>query len=347
MADTYARYFQAVSTPDPAAAVEVVDEALTGGVPPAALITDVLARAQRVAGEKWMQGEWTIADEHAVTAVTKQALTVVAPPRPRTRGGPHVVVACAEGEWHSLPARMAGELLRDDDLDVAILGASIPVEQLREHLRSSLPDVLALSATMPTSLIGAARSIAAARHEDVPVVVGGNAWGSGQRRARALGAHLRLDDIREVRGRLDEIRAMQPPPLPDLPDEVSWLDDVPREVLNAAFERQCAQDAALGGMDDQQRSEHERDLRSIARHAAAAVACADPSVVSDLLDWLLSMRSARGLPTEAVLDGARHLADAIDSQAPLAAAILRGGAPRERSHESTDRDPGPGLTPAG
>lgn len=321
MEETYDQYFEAVSAPDPVEAAEVLDEALTRGVPADSLITDVLARAQRTVGEKWMRGEWSIADEHAATAVTKQVLNVVAPPRGRTGTGLHVVVACAEGEWHSLPARMAGELLRADDLEVSILGAGISVDRMRQYLATD-PDVLALSATMPTSLMGAARSIAAARAEGVPVVVGGGAWGDGQRRARALGAHLRLDDIRELRDRIEEIRSWEPPPLPVVPPETSWLDEVPREVVAAALERRY-DDARTPDADDGPRAEDHKELRWIAQHAAAAVLCDDPTVVADVLGWLLEMKEARGLAGTPVLDGALRLADVIEAEAPRAAAILR------------------------
>lgn len=321
MEGTYDRYFAAVSAPDAVAAAEILDEALTQGVPPSSLITGVLARAQRVVGEKWMSGDWTIADEHAATAVTKQALTVVTPPRLEHGTGPRVVVACAEGEWHSLPARMAGELLRGDDAAVTILGANIQVDQLRQYLRSTVPDVLALSATMPTSLIGAAKSIAVARAEGVPTVVGGGAWGSCQQRARALGAHLRLDDIRELRVRLEAIRAMEPPPLPEIPTEAHWLHEVPGDVVAAAFDRQ-RDDLGLAP-DERNRAEGHKELRWIAQHVAAAIACDDASVVADVLDWLIALHAARGLPTAPVLDGARHLADAIGSQAPRGEALLR------------------------
>lgn len=321
MEETYDQYFEAVSTPDPIVAAEVLDEALTRGVPADSLITDVLARAQRTVGEKWMRGEWSIADEHAATAVTKQVLNVVAPPRGRTGTGLHVVVACAEGEWHSLPARMAGELLRADDLEVSVLGAGIPVDRLRQYLATD-PDVLALSATMPTSLVGAARSIAAARAEGVPVVVGGGAWGDGQRRARALGAHLRLDDIRQLRDRIEEIRTWDPPPLPVVPAETSWLEEVPRDVVDAALDRRY-DDARTPDAGDGPRAEEHKELRWIAQHTAAAVLCDDPTVVADVLRWLLAMKEARGLPGAAVLDGACCLADVIEAAAPRAAAILR------------------------
>lgn len=336
MEETFDRYFEAVSTPDAVVAAQVLDEALTRGVPPEALITDVLARAQRVTGEKWMNGDWTVADEHSATSVTKQALTLIAPPRLRAGADVHVSVACPEGEWHSLPARMAGELLRAEDLDVSILGANIQVDQLREHLASTVPDVLALSATVPGSLIAAADSIAAARAEGVPVVVGGGAWGSGQHRARSLGAHLRLDDIRELRGRLEEIQAMEPPPLPEIPAEARWLSTVPRDIVALAHDRQHLEGDGSPAPGGRRRTEGPKELRWIAQHTAAAIACGDPSVVTGVLDWLVALHRGRGLPPAPVLDGARHLADAIEGQAPRGSEVLRQEVAGARTRNAVD-----------
>jgi methanogenic corrinoid protein MtbC1 len=44
------------------------------------------------------------------------------------------VVTCAEGEWHSLPARMVAEVLRLHGWQVTFLGASTPADHLRRLL---------------------------------------------------------------------------------------------------------------------------------------------------------------------------------------------------------------------
>lgn len=315
------RYLRALAVADAAAAVSVLEAAASRGATPHQLIRDVLVPAQHAIGELWFEGDWSVADVHAATAVTEQALSLLAPPRARRSTTARIVVACAEGEWHSLPARLAGELTQAGDVDVVFLGGSIPAEHLQQYLASMSADALALSCTLATNLLGAARSIEAAHAEGVPVVVGGSAWGPGQQRAQRLGADRRMDDPAAIAGILGELTG--PWERPQIPLEALVLDAPPRELLLLALERQCAASSWMVDMTAFQRDRWLEDLGLLARHAAAGVACDDPSVLGDLLVWLLDPVTRRGIAPQALRDGCHFLADAVEPEAPLAAALLR------------------------
>lgn len=335
MTDTYGAYLNALATADAGAAVAALDRAVASGQSRPRLIKDVLARAQRQVGQLWMHGEWSIADEHAATAVAEQALTVIAPPRIAPPGARRIVLACAEGEWHTLPARLAGELARSAELDVVMLGGSIPAAHLRQHLRATPPAALALSVTMPTNLIGASRSIQAARDEGIPVIVGGAAWGTGQHRARRLGADVRLDDAEQLRLFIDNIGAPAPRPesLASIPAEALLLDVPQPELLVTALERQSAANAWMRSMTASQRDQALQDFGWLARFAAASVACDDPTIVRQVLAWLLALLVPRGVPAEAIVDSCSYLADVVEDVAPAAAHTLRREAARARSEK--------------
>ncbi|MDF2968105.1 MAG: hypothetical protein K0Q93_1883 [Nocardioidaceae bacterium] len=343
-------YFAALSAADAGAAAAVLARAVDAGETTHALIRDVLVPAQRRIGEMWFSGAWNVADEHAASAVAEQALTLVAAPRARrslrstvggstvggsTVGGSTVsrsttdtvLIACAEGEWHTLPARLAGELARTDDLEVVLLGGSIPADHLRQRLRADRPAALALSCTMATNLIGATRSIEAAHAERIPVIAGGAAWGEGSHRATRLGADLRLDDPAELADGLQTVWGTSlAEPLPSVSAEALLLDAAPPELLVIALERQCAANPWMRGLRPYQRERSLEDLGWLARHAAAAVACDDPTIVRQLLDWLVGLLTPRGVPAAAVLESGFYLADSIEADAPTAAEMLRGEA---------------------
>jgi methanogenic corrinoid protein MtbC1 len=330
----YDRYVEALATADAGAAAGLLDEAMSLGHAPKQLIKEVLAPGQRHVGELWAAGMWSVADEHAATAVAEQALGVIAPPRTSTRGAARVVIACAEGEWHTMPARLAAELARSPKLDVVLLGGSIPATDLRRHLRATRPVALALSATLATSLIGASRSIQAARAEGVPVIVGGAAWGEGQHRARRLGADVHLDRAEDLWGviddadDIDEIVGPQPP-LEEhpIPPEALLLDSPAAELLQAVLDRQSAdRETQPGGTDQPEYAA--QAVRWLARSTAASVACDDPTIVRDALAWLLAVSAARGIPARPVIDSCFHLAEVVETDMPSASQSLRQEAQR-------------------
>jgi methanogenic corrinoid protein MtbC1 len=175
---TFDAYFGALTAADARAASDLLGAAIDRGEPQHRLIREVIVPAQRRVGALWFNGDWNVADEHAATAVSEQALGLLVTPTPR-QSSRKVVLACAEGEWHTLPARLAGGLGGGEDVDVVMLGASVPADHLQQYVRSSSPTALGLSCRMPTNLIGASRSIRAAHAEGIPVIVGGAAWGRG------------------------------------------------------------------------------------------------------------------------------------------------------------------------
>lgn len=324
MDESYAAYFQALADADVAAAVAALDNASTSGASRTRLIRDVIARGQRRAGELWMAGTWSVADEHAATAVAEQSLSAVAPPRGPSPARRHVVLACAEGEWHTFPARLAADLARTSTLDVTLVGGSVPTAHLQRCLQDLRPDALAVSTTMPSNLIGAARSISAARGEGIPVVVGGAAWGRGQHRAHRLGADAHVEDPADLAGVLEAgmLQATSAAP-PSIPVEALLLDSPSPEVLLVALERQVAAHPWMRSMSTRQRADTLDDLRWLARYTGASLACEDPTILRDLLDWLTALLEPRGVPVSAIYDSCLYLAEAVEPEAPGGAALLR------------------------
>ncbi len=327
MSDIYADYLDALTRADAHAAVSLLQRALAQGESPRWLITDILARGQSQVGRLWQEGHWEIADEHAATAVAEQALPVLASVGSRHASARRVVLACAEGEWHTMPARLASELARHSELDVVMLGGSLPAAQLRQYLARSRPNALALSVTLPTALIAAARSIEAAHAEEIPVVVGGAAWGEGQSRARRLGADLALEDPSGLRLVLDTLVPRRwGAESQGIPGEALLLDAAPPELVQLAFDRHQAASGWVSTLRTYQRDELMSDYRWLARHCAAAVACRDRTILRNRLRWQLPVVAQRGLPVDGIADACDYLADTVYRAAPRAAEMLRAEA---------------------
>lgn len=140
----FEEYFSAVEAVDAPAASELVLDLLDGGSPVEQITSGLLAPAQVRVGELWERGRWSVADEHAATGVTDIALSALVAAAGRSQRGQrrqsgqgrHVVMACAEGEWHTLPARMAAAVAAAGDVRVTVLGPSMPADQLGRRLEA-------------------------------------------------------------------------------------------------------------------------------------------------------------------------------------------------------------------
>ena len=192
------QFVDLLARPQRREAIQFVTRLAEDGIPPGDLILGLLAPAELEVGARWQRREWNVAREHAATAVVDAALAVLALERELEPTAGRAVVACVEGEWHSLPARMAAELLRLEGWDVTVLGPSLPADDLAAHVHDLAPDVVGVSCSVPLFLTGAQRSIAACLDAGAPVVAGGAGFGDGGRYAAALGATGWVADPRSL-----------------------------------------------------------------------------------------------------------------------------------------------------
>lgn len=342
----FERYVRALNTVDYQGALTALDEAISQGVPWPRLVSDVIAPAQRQVGERWLSGEIGVGDEHAATTVAENALAVLSPLPSASADTTRLIMVCTQGEWHTFPLRLAAAVAsRSPDIQLTVLGGSISGEHLRRFIRGARPVAVALSTTLSAHLIGAARSIRAACEEGVPVVVGGAAWGEGQHRARRLGANLHVSDPTQLAAAVASLDGPRPVcELPTIAAEALLLDDPPRDLIRLALTRQARSTDSLHDMSEAQEEQALTDLSWLARHAANAVACDEPTIVGEVLHWLVRLSRPRGTPATAVLDAARYLAETVEPVAPVASRILHQQADEARA--LTDPGEDPGATPS-
>ncbi|HEX6326323.1 MAG TPA: B12-binding domain-containing protein [Jiangellaceae bacterium] len=165
---------------DEAAAWRLIETFLVSGGDPEAALLDVLAPAMRGVGDDWQRGELSVGDEHRATAVATRLVSRLGPMFVR-RGRPRgkVVVACAPGDTHALPAAMVASVLRGRGYAVVELGGDTPegsvvaeVEAAGDRLRGVVISVSSQGRLEAASSVAAAvRSIA----PESPVLVGGPA----------------------------------------------------------------------------------------------------------------------------------------------------------------------------
>jgi methanogenic corrinoid protein MtbC1 len=293
-------YLRALSRQDRAAAVGVALRAADARIPVADVIEQMLAPAQVEVGIRAQRDDWSIADEHAATAITEIVLSVLASrqPAPASRAEP-ICVTTPAGEWHGLAARMVTEGLRARGWDAIFLGTDLPDYHLGRFLHRVRPAALLLSCTTPTALPQLARSLDVAREAGVPTIVGGAACGMDEARARAVGANAWARDTataHELLGRwIDDGVPPRPARPATLPDD--YLELVGRR--SALVDRLAARPAGSAPVPTGAGPSTWQVGAQLVDVLAASLFVDDPALFPAHVGWLVDMLAARGTPADA------------------------------------------------
>jgi methanogenic corrinoid protein MtbC1 len=270
---------------------EAIDEVLdqrARGLSPRLLAVDLIGATQAEVGGRWWSGAITIGQEHRATSISRAALVALttvsmpAGPGPDEQPRPSIVLACAEGEWHTMPGEIVGHVLSWMGWDVTFLGPSVPADQLAGYLARHRPTAVALSCSLADRLIGALAAIDAARSAGVPCLVGGSGFGVDGMRAVRMGASAWSRDIDGALRVLQRWSAGKHPAAgaPQVDRSAFDLLAVKQETIAATREIVAAEDA-----DDEQRARVGRHLGTIFDYAVNAQLVDDPRVLQDCVRW--------------------------------------------------------------
>ncbi|QKW36872.1 B12-binding domain-containing protein [Actinomadura sp. NAK00032] len=314
----------AVIDGDEYAATDIVMAALDDGMDPEDLLLDVIAPLQARVGREWAANRITVAQEHTATAVNERVIGAVAhhpAVRRRAAAAPErpgrIAVACIDGEWHALPARLLAEVLRLRGRQVDYLGAQVPTPHLISHLHRTAPAAVALSSSIATRLPAAHAAITACQSTGTPVMAGGAAFGPGGRYADLLGADAWAPDARAAADRLARGPLPRPHPhrvvddLPHLADHTyahvtSTAPRLVRHVLDGLRSRI----PAMAGYTDEQRDRAAEDVSHIVEFAATALYLDDPGLFTGFMTWTIDILAARDVPARFLLP----VLDLLDEQ---------------------------------
>lgn len=329
---------------DAALAYRLVMRLMDEGYSMSMVIEEVLAPLQSETGRRWEVGDTTISEEHVSTAAVETLVSMLGGLFDQPDDARVVVVVCAEGDTHSLPARMASALLAYEGYRTLYLGTSVPAGDLGEFLQSAEADVLVISCTRPVHLLGARACVDAAHDAGVPVVVGGRAFATGDR-WKQIGADAYAPKLSEL-GEL--LESWQPDPVQvdatdgEVPPAAKLLVAERASIAaatTAAMTRSLAEPGSSAGEVGRFISEAVSEL---VQTLAVAVALDDESLVADEGRWLAGLLSHR---TDAEVNADAlfgHLADAVGSVAPDAVALVEAArlvaSSVEQSTPSSDLD---------
>lgn len=207
-----ARFLAALLEPDTREAWATIEDVRRDGLTPARIYLSILTPAMQEIGELWERAQIGVAQEHLATQIVQTILARLAPdlvegPEVPARAG-LALVSGTPGELHAIGARMVADFLEGAGWDVLMLGPDTPSEEIVATAATHRPDVVALSTSLSSNLLAAARVFTALRRLDpTPLLVGGGRAYDGQvQRALVTGADVFATDpdtlLRELRARL-------------------------------------------------------------------------------------------------------------------------------------------------
>lgn len=324
LAEAGTAYLAALDALDRDAALDQIRRLRSGGHELADLVERVLRPAQVEVGRRWEAAERSAAWEHAATVITESALLAV-PPAGTLRAG-RVVLVCAEGEAHSLPARMAAQLLGAQGWDALLLPPPMDAPHFAELLARFPVDAVGVSCTFAPSLPGCRPLIEAAHAAGLPVVAGGAAFDGRPDRAAQLGADACDGDPASAARRLATWKAA--------PGDVAvGASPDPEHARLVASTPALIEDAMVvlageypGWPADWSEADAAReDFAHALGLAAAALAVRDDAVVTEGLAWRRRYWTARGEPASGVVRRLAALASVIPPALPRTASLLSEG----------------------
>lgn len=335
-ADRVAELWEAVGCRDEDAALRVVGEALESGLTHEQVLLEVVAPVQERVGREWAAARLSVAQEHAATAINERVVAAVALRRPERTGPPRgqITVACVDGEWHGMPARLLSEVLRLRGWEVDHLGAQVPTEHLIAHLHLTGSSAVALSASLPPRLPAAHAAVTACRAVSVPVLVGGAAFGPQGRYARLLGADVWAPDAVAAAALLDEgLPPVRPrstyqavEDLPHLADqEYTLVTRTRTQLVRRALDALTQRLPAAASYSDLQRERTAEDLAHLVEFLGAALYVDDAPLFTGFLHWTAGVLEARGVPLHALRAGLDALAQVL-TDFPRATRLLAAAA---------------------
>ncbi|HEY1741348.1 MAG TPA: cobalamin B12-binding domain-containing protein [Acidimicrobiia bacterium] len=306
-------------------------------------VEGVLSPIQREVGRRWERGAITADEALAVTAVVDASITQLwgaaegfVVPR-----GPRVGIACAPGEWHEVPARMAAIELRCEGCNVTLLGASVTTEQLEAFAREVEPHAVALSASLTSRFAAVADSVAALHRRGVPVIVGGAAFGADATRARALGADAWCADG-DTAGQTVRAWERHAPHIDPDPAARAVVDPAERAaVIDTALRTRLRVEqewAASRSDGDNHRAGVELD--ALLNYTEAAVLAGDDTVLTEALGWWDRHLALEGAEANVRTTSVDALVQALP-RGRRRALLLRTRAALPPSHPDGDAPNGP------
>lgn len=174
----FQRYMRALLEGDIRVIGSIIDALLKAQMPMNGIYRDFIQRGLYEVGLLWERNQISVSIEHLAASATQVVLSGLYP-KGQEPSNPvrEVIIACVPNELHDVGTIIVANLCEAAGWKTLLLGANLPTRDMLAYIgkRSRLPDLLALSITLPANRAALARDLATitAHFPELNIVLGG------------------------------------------------------------------------------------------------------------------------------------------------------------------------------
>jgi len=172
---------------------------------------EVIERALHEVGELWVRGQASVQQEHFLSALTMRRLDALISAAPPPDPAPVIVLACAEGEPHSLPLLHMNLLLRRRRRKVVFLGADVPSAEIADTARSLNAAIVVLCAQQLVTAVSLRDEAVLLAKKRIPVAYGGRIFSFQPNLQQHVAGTYLGGTIAEAVDRIEQMISEPPP----------------------------------------------------------------------------------------------------------------------------------------
>lgn len=203
--ETVKRFSRLAVAGDEQSCIEILDSLIQSEVPLVDIYEKLFAHCLGLVGDWWMVQAIDEGQEHLASAIVERLMARAmhyAPVSGRNAGV--ALIGCAQGNWHSIGARMVSDVMRLESFKVFYLGANVPHRAFLSALADHQPNVVMISCATEDHLDATYELIAQMRAERksggaFSIGVGGRALGRHPELALDHGADFVASDLGIIR----------------------------------------------------------------------------------------------------------------------------------------------------
>ncbi len=158
---------------------EMVKKALEEGMEARAILLEALVPGIQEVGRLFEEGEYFLPEMMISAEAMKRGVSVLEPflAKSDIKSNGKVIIATVQGDVHDIGKNLVALMIQSAGFELEDMGVDVPTEKIVEAVRTSNPDVLALSALLTTTMEEIPEVInslkGAGLRDNVKVIIGG------------------------------------------------------------------------------------------------------------------------------------------------------------------------------